>query len=333
MKIMKSNRMKAMVALAYGKHEVLKFTEVEIPQIAENELLVKVHACSATTADSMMLSGKPYFSRLFTGIRKPKHSIPGTGFAGEVASIGENVTKFKTGDAVFGETTLGFSTNAEFVSVPEDGVVVHKPDNLSYADAAPLCDGHLTSFNFLKEIGQISPGQKVLVNGASGSLGTAAIQLAKYFGAEVTGVCSTTNVGLVKSLGADFVIDYKKEDFTKSGKCYDIIYDTVGRSSFSRSKRVLTKKGVYLSPVLKFSLLMQMIRTSIAGSKKAKFAATGLKSNDELRLLLAGLVEIIREGKLKTVIDRQFPLEKVAQAHQYIAGGHKKGNVVIIVES
>jgi NADPH:quinone reductase-like Zn-dependent oxidoreductase len=330
---MKAKTMKAILANAYGNQQVLRLKEVEIPQIGENEVLVKVHACSATTADTMMLSGKPYFGRLFTGIRKPKHSIPGTGFAGEVAFTGKKVKLFKTGDKVFGETTLGFSTNAEYVTVPEEGVIIHKPDNLSYADTAPICDGHLTSINFLKEIGKIKHGQKVLINGASGSLGTAAVQLAKYYGAEVTGVCSTSNTGLVKSLGADYVIDYNNEDFTKSDKRYDLIYDTVGRSSFHKSNGVLSKNGSYISPVLKLSLLLQMIRTSIAGSKKAKFGASGLKSNEELRSMLSELVEIFNSGKLKTVIDRQFPLEKAAMAHQYIAKGHKKGNVVIIVES
>lgn len=325
--------MKAIIATAYGNHSVLKLKEVEIPKLKENEVLVKVHASSATTADTMMLSGKPYFGRLFTGISKPKHAIPGTGFAGEILSVGKKVNSFKTGDKVFGETTLGFSTNAQLVAVPENGVILHKPENLSYAHAAPICDGHLTSINFLKEIGNIKPGQKILVNGASGSLGTAAVQLAKYFGAEVTGVCSTTNTGLVKSLGADHVIDYKTEDFTQSKKRYDIIYDTVGRSSFNKAKRVLNKNGVYISPVLKFSLLLQMLRTSISGNKKAKFGASGLKSNEELRILLEELVEIFTSGKLKTVIDRQFPLEKVAMAHEYIASGHKKGNVVIIAES
>jgi len=330
---MKQKKMKAVVATKYGNSDVLQLKELEIPQPKENEVLVKVRACSATTADTMMLTGKPYFGRLFTGISKPKHAIPGTGFSGEVVARGDKVTIFNIGDPVFGETTLGFSTNAEYVAVPERGVILKKPENLSFVDAAPICDGHLTSINFLREIGKIRPGQKVLINGASGSLGTAAIQLAKYFGAEVTGVCSLVNVELVRSLGADHVIDYKKDDFTKSGKRYDIIYDTVGKSSFSQSKQVLAEKAAYISPVLKFSLLLQMIRTSMLGGKKVKFGASGLKSDDELRELLAELAELFQAGQLKTVIDRLFPLEQVAQAHQYIAEGHKKGNVVIVVES
>jgi NADPH:quinone reductase-like Zn-dependent oxidoreductase len=329
---MKTKMMKAIVATGYGAPDVLKLQQVEKPQPKENEVLVKVHASSATTADGMMRTGKPYFGRLMTGLTKPKHAIPGTGFAGVVETVGKNVTSFKTGDRVFGETTLGFSTNAEFVAVPENGVILPIPENMSYAEGATYGDGHVTSLNFLKEIAQIKPDQKVLINGASGSLGTAAVQLAKFFGAEVTGVTSTRNVGLVKSLGADHVIDYTKKDFTKVNETYDVIFDTVGKSSFSKSKKILSESGLYVSPVLKFSLLLQMTRTSVFGKKKAKFAATGLRSDAELKSMINELVEIFKEGRLKTVIDRQYPLEKVAEAHTYIASGHKKGNVVIVVE-
>ena len=332
MKTMKE-KMKAIVATGYGAPDVMKLQEVDKPLPKENEILVKVHASSATTADGMMRTGKPYFGRLMTGLTKPKHAIPGTGFAGVVEAAGEKVTTFKPGDRVFGETTLGFSTNAEYFIIPEAGVILSMPENMSYAEAATFGDGHVTSLNFLKEIARIKPEQKVLINGASGSLGTAAVQLAKFFGAEVTGVSSTRNVGLVKSLGADHVIDYTKKDFTKVNETYDVVFDTVGKSSYSKSKNILSEKGLYLSPVLKFSLLLQMMRTSVSGKKKAKFAATGLRSDGELQNLFVELIGIFKEGRLKTVIDRQYPLEKVAEAHTYIASGHKKGNVVIIVES
>lgn len=324
--------MKAIMATGYGSPDVLKLQEVVIPVVKENEVLVKVYASSATRADAMMRTGKPLFGRLFTGLKKPKHPIPGTGFAGIVEEVGKDVKNFLPGQKVFGETTLGFSTNAEYVAVPENGVILTMPDNMSFAEATTICDGHLTSINFLKDIANIKSGQKILVNGASGSLGTAAIQLAKYFGAEVTGVTSTANAGLVKSLGADHVIDYKKQDFTKANLKYDVIYDTVGKSPFGKAKKVLTERGVYISPVLNFSLLLKMVWTSVFGRRKAKFAASGLKSDDELRGLLSELVNIFSEGKLKTVIDRQFPLEKVASAHTYIDGGHKKGNVVVMVQ-
>lgn len=324
--------MKAIVATGYGTPDVLKLMNVEKPQPKDNEVLVKVFTSSATTADSMIRTGKPYFGRLFTGLSKPKHAIPGTGFAGVVESTGKNVTSFKSGDKVFGETTLGFSTNAEFFTIPENGVIHLLPDSIGFAEAASICDGHLTSYNFLKNVIHVKPGQKVLVNGASGSLGTAAIQIAKYFGAEVTGVCSSRNVGLVKSLGADEVIDYTRNDFTKNGKTYDVIYDTIGKSSYAETKNSLTKTGIYLSPVLQFSVLSQMMWTSLFGKKKAKFSATGLLKDEELKKLLGELIEIYKEGRLTTPIDRQYPLEKLAEAQRYIDSGRKKGNVVIIVE-
>jgi len=322
--------MKAIVATGYGGPEVLKLQDVNIPQPKENEVLVKVHASSATTADGMMRTGKPYFGRLMTGLTKPKHAIPGTGFAGVIVKTGRDVKKFNLCTRVFGETTLGFSTNAEFVAVPENGVILPMPENMGYAEGATYGDGHVTSMNFLKEIAQIKAGQKVLINGASGSLGTAAIQIAKYLGAEVTGVCSTRNAGLVISLGADQVIDYTKKDFTKANETYDVVYDTIGKSSFPRSRNILSESGLYVSPVLKFSLLLQMKWTSVFSKKKAKFAATGLRSDNELRGLLSELVDIFKAGRLKTVIDRQYPLEKVAEAHTYIITGRKKGNVAII---
>lgn len=326
---MEANKMKAAIVTGYGSANLIKLVEMPIPQAKANEVLVKIHASSATRADTMMRTGKPYFGRLFLGLKKPNKQIPGTGFAGQITAVGNEVSSFKVGDQVFGETATEFSTNAEYVVVPENGVILKKPENLSYEEAATFCDGHLTSMNFLKNVGQLKAGQKVLINGASGSLGTSAIQLAKYMGAEVTGVCSNRNVGLVKSLGADHVIDYTQEDFTKGNTQYDLIYDTVGMSSFSESKKVLSENGAYISPVLEFSLLRQMICTSLFGKKKARFEATGMKKPNELKPMLEELIQIFKEGKLKTIIDRQFPLEKVAQAHAYIDTGHKKGNVII----
>ncbi|WP_236974082.1 NAD(P)-dependent alcohol dehydrogenase [Membranihabitans maritimus] len=323
-------KMKAAVLSGYGSPEVIHCKEVEIPKPKTREVLVKIHASSATRADSMMRTGKPFIGRLILGLRKPKHTIPGTGFAGEIVEIGPDVTSFNLGDQVFGETTTNFSTNAEYAVVPEKGVILHKPENLSYESASTFCDGNLTSINFLKNVGLLKPGQKILINGASGSLGTSAVQLAKYMGAEVTAVCSYRNVGMVKSLGADHVIDYTKEDFTKGKIQYDLIYDTIGKSSFDKTKSILTKNGAYISPVLKFPLLVKMLLTTIFGKKKARFEATGMKKEEELKELLTELVKIFKEGKLKSVIDRQYPLEKVSQAHAYIDTGRKKGNVVII---
>lgn len=324
--------MKAIVAIGYGSPEVFTLQQVDKPTPNENQVLVQVHTSTASRADSMIRTGKPYFGRLMLGLLKPKNPIPGTGFAGVVESVGKDVKAFKPGDRVFGETTFGFSTNAEFVAVPEDGVIAVMPDNLKFEDAASYGDGPITSLNFLKHIGKVQPGQKVLINGASGSLGTAAVQLAKHLGAEVTGVCSTRNVGLVKSLGADHVIDYTKQDFTKGDERYDLVFDTVGKSSFGQTKRILAEKGQFLSPVLQFGLLMDMLRTSRSKGKKAVFAATGMRKDAELREMLNELIEIFKAGKLKTVIDRQFPLEKLAEAHRYVDAGRKKGNVVISVQ-
>jgi NADPH:quinone reductase-like Zn-dependent oxidoreductase len=284
---------------------------------------------AATTADTMMLSGKPYISRLFLGFNKPKNGIPGTGFSGIVEAVGKEVKKYQVGDKVFGETAFGFSANADYLAISENGVVLPLPENLDFAQAANFCDGHLTSFNFLKEIANVQPGQKVLIIGASGALGTSAVQIAKYLGARVSAVCSAKNEGLVKSLGADVVIDYNEEDYTKSNELYDFIYDTVRKSSFNQCKPILKENGVYLSPVLKLSLLFQMIKTSITGGKKAKFEATGANPEEKLRKLLEEVVKIFKAGKLTTVIDRQYPLEKLGEAHRYIATGRKKGNVVI----
>ncbi len=321
--------MKAINVTKYGSPEVLVLQEVTKPMPKDNEVLIKISAASITTADGMMRTGTPYIGRLFTGISKPKNAIPGTGFAGVVESIGKDVHLYKKGDEVFGENITTFGTNAEYVCVSESGVITIKPENISFDEAAPISDGALTSINFLKNLGNIKAGQKVLINGASGSLGTAAVQIAKYYGAQVTGVCSTTNMELVKSLGADKVIDYTKNDFASTGQIYDIIYDTVGKSSFTKSKSALSKNGVYLSPVLGASLLNDAICSSMFGKKKAKFSATGFLPVPKLKALLQELVEIIEEGKLRSVIDKKYSFKQIAQAHTYIGKGHKIGNAIL----
>jgi NADPH:quinone reductase-like Zn-dependent oxidoreductase len=322
--------MKAMVATGYGSPEVFELQDVAVPAAVNDQILVKVATASVTTADTMMRTGTPYIGRLFTGIAKPKKTIPGTGFSGEVISKGSEVSRFEIGDRVFGETVFEFSSNAEYLVISENSVVLPMPDHMAYEEAASFCDGHLTSYNFLTQLQQVHAGQRVLINGASGSLGTSAIQIAKYLGAHVTAVCSGKNTGLVKSLGADQVINYQEEDFTKTEGAYDVIYDTVGKSSFGQCKKALKEKGVYLSPVLNFSLLGHVLWTAAFGKKKAKFEATGANSVDKLRALLDEVLEVYRSGKLKTVIDRQFPLEKLAEAHRYIDQGHKKGNIIIV---
>ena len=326
---MTSKKMKASIASAYGGPEVLSVEEISRPKVKAGEVMVNVKTSAATRADVMMLTGKPWIGRLFLGFSKPKYPITGTGFAGQVVEVGAGVSRFKKGDRVFGLTTLHFSANAEYLCIGEDGVILHLPDSLDYSQAANFGDGHLTSYNFLHEIAKVKVGQQVLVNGASGALGTSAIQIAKYLGAEVTAVSSVSNHGLVKSLGADHVIDYKEVDFTKMDKAYDVVFDTIGNRSFAEVKPVLAREGVYLSPVLKLLNLWDTFRTSFTKGKKAIFAATGINKDPKLREMLGAVLKSYSEGKLKTVIDRQFPLEKIADAYRYIDTGRKKGNVVI----
>lgn len=322
--------MQAAVLTRYGSPDFIKIQDVQKPVPKANEVLVKVHATTVTTADTMMRRAEPAISRLFLGWSRPRNNIMGTGFAGKVVAVGTDVQGFEVGDEVFGETGVGFSANAEYVTVAEDGVIDRMPPNSSFEEAATLTDGPLTSFNFLKNLGQIKAGQSVLIIGASGSLGTAAVQLAKHFGAHVTGVASSLNVELVRSLGADEVVDYTKTDFTKTGKKYDLIFDTVGKSSFSKSKNSLTENGLYLSPKLGLGLLLQMMRTSMFSGKKAKFDATGLRSPELLRADLDELSKLIEAGKLRIVIDKKYPLNEAAEAHRYVDTGRKRGNVVLL---
>ncbi len=281
----------------------------------------------------MMRKGTPLFARLFLGLFKPKNPIIGTGLAGQIEAVGEAVTQYKVGDQVFGESALNFGANAEYVCISEQGVLATKPAALSYAEASSFCDGPLTSINFLRDIANVQKGQKVLINGASGSLGTAAVQLAKYYGAEVTGVCGPTNMELVESLGAETVVDYTQTDFTELDVKYDVIFDTVGKLTFGQCKKALRKNGLYLSPVLNFSLLLQVLWTSLVGGKRAKFSATGIRPLSELRLLLQELKGLFEQGQLRLVIDRYYSLEEMAVAHSYVDTGHKKGNVVVTLQS
>ena len=325
--------MKAITYTGYGSPEVVQLIDIAKPIPKANEVLVKVYATDITTAGSMIRAGKPYFGRLFLGLTKHKNPIAGTGFSGKVEQVGDGVTQFKIGDAVFGETGLNFSANAEYLCIAENAVITKKPHNLKHEEAASICDGTLTSYVFLKVIAQLKQGQSVLINGASGSLGTAAVQIAKVLGAEVTGVCSAANIELVKSLGANRVINYLEEDFTRSNKSYDFVYDTLGKSSFALCKGILKQQGVYLSPVLSFPLLLEVICPLNSKGKQAKFSATGLRPAKELRLLINELKTLFEAEQIKTVIDRTYSLEETADAHRYIDTGRKKGNVVVSIAS
>jgi NADPH:quinone reductase-like Zn-dependent oxidoreductase len=324
--------MRAIVYEEYGPPDVLQLKEVEKPVPKNNEVLVKIHAVPATAASLVGRKGDPFFARFVTGLIRPKKPIIGMELAGEIEAVGKDVKRFKEGDQVFGNSGLSLGAYAEYKCIPEEGALAIKPANITFEEAAAVIEGSLTALPFLKDAANIQSGDKVLINGASGAVGTAAVQIAKYFEAEVTGVCSTTNLELVKSLGADKVIDYTKEDFTKSGQTYDIIFDAVGKSSFSRCKSSLKPGGIYLTTVPTLTIFPQMLWASIVGSKKARFMATGLRPSSEMSKDLIFLKELIEAGKFRAVIDRRYPLEQTAEAHRYVETGHKKGNVVITVE-
>ena len=326
--------MKAAICTQYGESDAIEVQDMPKPTPKKGEVLIKVMASSCTAADNMMRQGKPYFGRLFLGLTKPKHPITGTGFAGVIEELGEQVELFKVHDEVFGESVFGAGSNAEYLCVPQDALMLHKPNNISFEEAAPICDGALTSLNFLKDVANLQVGQRILINGASGSLGCAAVQLAKYYGAHVTGVCSTKNIDLVKSLGADEVIDYTQQNFESITDHFHVIYDTVGKRSFKACQAALKDQGQFISPVLSLGLLMQVLKTGLFSAlnkgKKAKFSATGIRPPKELRPLLQELLSVIDQGAFTTNIDKRFALDDIQAAHEYVATGHKIGNIVII---
>lgn len=329
--------MKAIVFTEYGSPEVLQLKEVEKPTPKDNELLIRVHATAVAFSDlkvrDFTFSPREFwlpmllwpFARLSFGVRKPRRTILGSELAGEVQAVGKDVTQFRKGDQVFGTTQANLGANAEYVAMPEEGVVAIKPDSMTYEEAAPVPYGGITASFFMRK-GNIRPGEKVLINGASGGIGQYAVQLAKHYGAEVTGVCSTPRMEWVRSLGADEVIDYTKEDFTKNGQTYDVIFDTGVVTSFSRCKGSLKQDGRYLLAVFGMRELLQMLRTSMTGGKKV---ICGLAPINKEGLLF--LKELMDAGEIRTVIDRTYPLEQTAEAHRYVESRQKKGNVVITV--
>jgi NADPH:quinone reductase-like Zn-dependent oxidoreductase len=325
--------LKAIVYTKYGPPDVLQLKEVPRPIPKENEVLIRIHATTVTTADVnardsvFVPPGFGAVQRLMFGLRRPKKSILGSELAGEIEAVGKDVELFRKGDQVFGTTGASLGTYAEYVCMPEDGVLASKPANLAYEEAAAVYFGANTALFFLRDKSQLQSGQTILINGASGGVGTYAVQLAKYFGAEVTGVCSTKNLELVKSLGAGKVIDYTKEDFTKSGETYDLIYDTVGKTSFSSCKSSLTREGIYLAGAGGPKEFVEMLWTSMTGGKRVM---AGMAPERKEGLIF--LKELAEAGEIKPFIDRRYPLEQMAEAHSYVDTGHKRGSVVITVE-
>jgi len=331
--------MKAIVYTEYGPPEVLQLKEVAKPIPKDNEILIRIHATSVQYGDLMARNMRAISPSKFTmplpfwlpirmafGFRKPRITILGAEFAGEVEAAGKDVKLFGEGDQVFGYRGMKMGANAEYLCMPAGGTVAVKPANMTYEEAAAVPYGAVVALNLLRKV-NIQPGQKVLVNGASGGIGSAAVQLAKsHFGAEVTGVCSTPRLEFVKSLGADRVIDYTREDFTKSGETYDLIFDVLGKSSFSRCRGSLAQNGRYLLASFKTRQFFQMLWTTLTGGKKVICAMAFDKAED--LIFIKGLAEA---GKIRSIIDRSYPLEQTAEAHRHVEEGHKKGNVAITV--
>jgi NADPH:quinone reductase-like Zn-dependent oxidoreductase len=332
--------MKAVVYTEFGPPDVLQLKEVEKPAPGDNQILIRNQATTVNIGDIWARNFKaitparftmplPLWlpSRMYFGFTKPRINILGSEFAGEVEAVGKDVKRFKKGDQVFGYRGQSMGANAEYLCMPEDGLVSIKPVNMTYEEAATVPYGALTALNLLRKA-NIQPGQKVLINGASGSIGSAAVQFAKYFGAEVTGVCSTPRLEFVKALGADKVIDYTREDFTRNGETYDLIFDILGKSSFSSCKNSLKQNGVYLLASFKSKQLFQMLWTSISPGKKVICALSSENSRD-----LLFIKELAEAGKIKSIIDRCYPLELTAEAHRYVEKGYKTGSVIITIEN
>ena len=320
--------MKAMVCTKYGSPDVLQLQEVEKPVPTSNEVLIKVHAATATTASVIGRTGKPHFVRLFFGLSKPRKPILGQELAGEIEAIGSDVKSFKVGDKVFGMTGTELGAHAQYKRMNENSALTSMPQNATFDDAAAIVEGGLTALNFLKHKAGIQEGQHVVIYGASGSVGTASIQVAKAFGTTVTAICSSANFDLVKSLGADFAIDYRQENFTENGSTYDIIFDTVGKLSFSRCKNSLTPTGIYLDAG-GIGTIFPMMWTSLFGGRKAMLATTYTRSAEANLADLETLKTLFEQGSFRAVIDKRYPLDDLTSAYRYVDTGRKKGNLVI----
>jgi NADPH:quinone reductase-like Zn-dependent oxidoreductase len=324
--------MKAVVYERYGSPDVLQFRDIERPALKGNEILIRTYATTVTTGDCRVRSlrmprGFGLIARAVLGLTKPRQPILGSELAGMVEAVGSDVRAFKAGDAVFAFTGARLGCHAEYKCMPADGAVATKPANLTMDEAAAMSSGGTTALSFLRRA-NLQRGEKVLVNGASGSVGSAAVQLARHFGAEVTGVCGTANVDLVRSLGAHHVIDYRKEDFTASGEAYDVIVDTAGTAPFSRSRRSLKRQGRLLLVLSGLKDVIHAPWVALTSSKRVVAGPAAWRAND-----LQFLARLAEAGEYKPVIDRRFPFEQIAEAHTYVDTGHKKGNVVITLKA
>jgi NADPH:quinone reductase-like Zn-dependent oxidoreductase len=321
--------MKAVVCTRYGPPEVLQFKEVEKPVPKDNEVLIKVHAATVNRTDCALLRARPFVARFITGIFKPKKQIPGTEFAGEIEAVGKNVMSFNIGDRVFGFNDIGSGSHAEFMTISEDKALTTIPGDMTYGQAAASTEGAHYAYNFIKKV-NLKSGQRILVNGATGAIGSAAVQLLNYYGANVTAVCRGEHFELVKSLGANEVIDYTQEDFTEYDRTYSFIFDTVGKSSFAKCKPLLEPGGAYISSELGYMAqnLLFALTTPMLSNKKVKFPLP-----TDCRGSVLFLKQLIEEGKFKAVIDREYPLEQIVEAYTYVETGQKVGNVILTLGS
>jgi NADPH:quinone reductase-like Zn-dependent oxidoreductase len=323
---------KAIVYTKYGAPDVLQLKEVEKPVPKDNEVLVRIYATTVNRTDYATIRAKPFFARIFTGMFKPKKQIPGTEFAGKIEAVGKSVSSLKVGDKVFGFDDQGLKSHAQYMTISEDKAMTTIPKNITYEQAAASSEGAHYAYNFIKNV-NVKSGQKVLVIGATGAIGSAAVQLLKYFDVYVTAVCDTKNIELVKSLGADKVIDYIKEDFTKDGEKYNFVFDAVGKSSFAKCKPLLQPGGAYISSDLGYMaqnvflpLITPIIKPMIGNKKTVSPFPT-----DTRRSVLL-IKKLIEQERFKAVIDRKYTLEQIVEAYKYVGKGHKTGNVVITVE-
>jgi NADPH:quinone reductase-like Zn-dependent oxidoreductase len=314
----------------YGAPEVLSPVTQPMPTPGPTDILIRIRASAVTRADGMMRAGQPLFARPFLGLRRPRRNLSGTGLSGEVIAVGDKVSRFVVGDAVFGEAGLTFGANASHICLDESGVLMKKPTTLSHEDAAVMCDGPLTSYHFLHNVARVQPGQRVLILGGAGSLGSAAVQIAAAAGVHVTATCSTRNMGLVAGLGAERVIDYTTTNFTALPDRYDVIFDTIGISSFPASRARLTATGCFICPVLTLPLLGAMLKSRLGGGRRARFTAVGLQAPDDLRAHLRHLLAMVESGAFSPLLDRVYPLCDLIEAHRHMETGHKRGNVVVV---
>lgn len=321
--------MQAITARAYGDPDILRIEQVDKPVPGDNDLLIRIKAATVSTTDNTARSGNPFFSRFAFGLRQPKTPILGTEFSGTVEAIGTNVTRFSVGDDVVAASSTGFGAHAEYIALPEDSAIAPKPPSLTFPEAAAVAEGALTALPFLRDIGNVQPGQRVLVNGASGAVGATAVQIAKALDAEVTGVCSARHLDEVRSLGADRMIDYTKEDFTTNGETWDLIFDAAGKSSFRRSRRVLRPGGIYMTTVPSLAIFPQMLLTRLRGGTRAVVAFTGLRKPQERARDLRHVAELVEAGRLKPVIGGRFSFQHAVDAHMQVAAGGKHGSVVL----